>query len=400
VKIAYLLIQMPAPSEVFLAVEIRGLIALGNVVKVAALRRRHPDHERLVEAQKLRDVELRYFSTLSFGTFADIFYWTRRSPLIVLHMLWLILHTCWRLPPKLVRSLAILPKSFSIARYIEAERFDVVHVAWGHFPSVTAYLINRLLPDLPFTLALGAYDRESHHPFTVIAANRAQRVLTQSETTAERIRNDWPCPTTPVQVIYRGIEVEDARRLRDALKIPGLIVSAARLVEFKGHQYLIRAMPKIRQAVPTARLNIYGTGLYQPELERLIAELGLQDVVTLGGHVAHEKLFREVAQASVFALASEKDRLPNSVKEAMALGTPVVTTFTEGMGELVRDDETGLIVPSRDVDAIAEKIIAVLTDAALAARLRSAALDSIDKFDVERTSQQRHQLYLSLIRRA
>lgn len=398
-KIAYLLMQMPAPSEVFLAVEIRGLIALGCDIKVAALRQPHPDHAALVEAQKLRDVELNYFPTLSAGILADMLYWTRRAPLIIPLMLWLILRTCWRRPRQLLGSLSVLPKSFTIARWIEREGFDVVHYAWGHFPAVTAVLVKRLLPALPFTLALGAYDRMARHPITVIAANLADRVLTQSETNADLIQHDFPRPTTPIQVIYRGIEARYVKPFFSATHTPGLIVTAARLLPHKGHQYLIRALPLIRQRVPDAHLVIYGTGDYRAELEALTAELGLQAVVTFGGHLGHADLFRAVGQASAFALASDRDWLPNSVKEAMALGVPVVTTPTTGMSELVQDGVTGLIVPCGDVDALADRLAAVLSDPALAERLRRAALDFIDKFDVEKTSQQRYQLYQALTAR-
>jgi len=393
VKIAYILIQMPAPSEVFLAIEVRGLIQLGNVVNVISLRSPHPDYDKLVAGQNLRDVDLWFYPFFSLQSLVDM----ARSPFMLLHMVWMILRTCWRKPDVALRSLAILPKSFTIARVIARENFDAVHFAWGHYPAVTAYLIERMLPNLPLTLALGAYDRMARHPMTVIAANHADHVLTQSDTNADLIKNDFPRTTTPVTVIYRGVELQGMKQFRGEKKTLGLIVSAARLLPIKGHHFLIRAMPKILQAVPHARLIIYGMGDYQPELEKLIVELGLTDVVTLGGYLSHEKLFRAVAQANVFALVSDNDSLPNSVKEAMALGVPVVTTPTTGMSELIQDGETGLIAPCGDVDAIADRLIAVLSDPALAERLRNAAMRSVEKFDVQQTSEQRHLLYLRLM---
>ncbi|MBE2269073.1 MAG: glycosyltransferase [Anaerolinea sp.] len=396
-KLLYLTMITPAPSEVFLAVEVRGLVQRGNTVKIVALRGRLPEHDKLVADQHLGAVEISAPPYFSARTLADMVYWTRRSPLIVLWLVWAVVARCWRRPSTLLLSLVLVPKSFSVARYVEQEGFDAVHFAWGHYPAVTAYLLERLMPDLPLTLALGAYDRLRRNPMTIPAANHADRVLTQSERNAQLIRDDWPRTTTPIQVIYRGIEINHLRAYRGAPTTPGLIVSSARLLPHKGHQNMIRALHKIRAAVPQAHLMIFGAGAYQAELEQLIADEGLTDVITLGGHVPHEQLFAATARASVYTLVSERDWLPNSLKEAMALGVPVITTPTTGMEELVQDGITGLVVPYGDIDATADAVIRVLCDPALAERLTRAALESIEKFDIELTSQQRHDLYESLI---
>ena len=397
VKLAYIVTQMPAPSEVFLAVEIRGLVEQGNAVQVLALRSPHPDHAKLVIDQQLEKFKITYFPLISFSTLVDIFHWSRSKPFILFRLLFTLISTCWRMPILLLKSLTLVPKSFSVAREIETGHYEAVHVAWGHYPAITAYLIRQLMPNIALTLALGAYDRDTRHPMTAIVANMVDRVLTQSQTNADLITHEWPRPKTRLEVIYRGIEITNIHAHTTASRRHGLIVTAARLLPHKGHQYLIRALPKILAVEPSAKLLIFGTGPYHDELVALIARLGLQEQVELAGHQSHEKLFMSLASASVFALASDRDWLPNSVKEAMAMGIPVITTPTVGMDELVQNGKTGLIVPFGDVDVIADCLIAVLTDPVLPERLRDAARLHIQHFDILRTSQQRHNLYQQLI---
>jgi colanic acid/amylovoran biosynthesis glycosyltransferase len=186
---------------------------------------------------------------------------------------------------------------------------------------------------------------------------------------------------------------------RESKKIPGLIVSVGRLIKVKGHEYVIKAFAKVLQTVPHARLEIYGEGDYRPELERLVKRTGLTDAVQFVGHVGHTELFRRISQASVFVLASESkaDNLPNSVKEAMAIGIPVITTPTTAISELVRDGVSGQIVPMRSVEAISQSLLRILENPELALRLsHRAAKDVEDRFDLTNTTQMRKNLYCEL----
>jgi glycosyltransferase involved in cell wall biosynthesis len=388
--------QMPAPSEVFLSVEIRGLMAYGAEIQVYSLRAPHTNHIELVAAQHLEGVEIKFFPTFSLNAVSAMMYCSRLYPTILFDLLFKILLTCWFRPILLFKSLSLIPKSFVITREVMHGNFDAVHFAWGHYPSIIAYLVKKLIPKLPVTMSLGAYDLHTKHPMTAKAANIVNCILTQSMANAEQI-NTWPSPKTRVEVIYRGVEFDSAQLYSPPNHVPGLIVTAGRLIPDKGHQYLISALPRILDAVPYAELVIFGEGNYRTQLEELITQLGLENKVRLAGHQPHEKLFKEVAQASVFALASDHERLPNSVKEAMVLGVPIVTTPTVGIDELVQDGKTGLIVAFGDSQQIADKIISILTNPSLAKQLGDAGHTHIRNFDIRLTSKQRYDLYQALV---
>lgn len=381
VHIAYLTVQMPVPSEVFLAVEINGLRAAGAQVKVFALRGRHREHARLLSDQKLEQVTIRHFPLLRPAYILDALHWLTRRPAGLARVLKVILFRCWRRPALLVRSLALVPKSLRIARIVEREKIPIVHTAWSHYPAVTALVIKELVPATHLTMAIGAYDRLSRHPLTETAANRAAYVFTQSEMLRELITREIPGIRTPIVTIARGVDLSELEAHRTTEREPGLVVTAGRLIELKGHQYLIRAIAQVRHSVPQAHLVIFGQGDYQAELERLVVELQLSDAVTFASHLSQSELFAQTARAQVFVLASRSpsENLPNSVKEAMALGLPVVTTPTTGIEELVKDGVTGYIIEAEDVDAWAARIVHLLQNEAVAQCVAKAAQEHVGR---------------------
>lgn len=396
-SIAYLLMQMPAPSEAFLAVEVNALITAGVDIRVFCLRSKHSDHDRLKVDQKLGSVPIYFFPWLRLR---DLFYWLRRKPGVGFHLLFAIIRTCWRRPTLMGKSLAALAKSFTIARSIQQQRIQVVHAAWGHYPAITGYLTKLLMPEVRFTMALGAYDRVMEHPMSVVATTRAECILTQSEASADLLRNHWPRASKPVFVIPRGVDLNALKSNHQHVESePGLIVSVGRLIQVKGHEYVIQALAEVKKSTPAARLELYGEGEYRPVLERLVQKLNLSDSVEFKGHISQDELFRRISRANVFVLASESkaDNIPNSVKEAMVVEVPVITTPTTGVDELIQDGVSGLIVPMGSAKHLAGAMIQVLTDPSFAKRLSErAALDVTNRFDLSKTTQERKRLFTEL----
>lgn len=397
-RLAYLTMQTPAPSEVFLVVEMRHLAKFADM-HIFCLRKPHPQHQELVQQENLFEIPIHYFAYFfSLVLWKDTVYWFRKKPFLLWHMLWLITRLCWRKPKVWLLSLAILPKSFSIARMVEKSAIEIVHAAWGHYPAVTLYLIKKLLPDVHITLALGAYDRLANHPMTAVVITLTDGVFTQNPASAEFIQKAFPA--APVVAIMRGVDTQMADHLKTPEKISGLIVSAGRLVIEKGHQVVIEAFAQIHAKLPHTRLLILGEGPYRTMLEAQIDRLNLRDAVTFAGHLPHVAAFQQMAVAEVFALATEADyeNMPNVIKEAMALGLAVVTTPTLGIENLVEDGVTGLLIPMGDVEALREAIQKILEDSALRDFLeKNAAARIHERFSVEQTTRQRLAVFQQIL---
>ncbi len=154
--------------------------------------------------------------------------------------------------------------------------------------------------------------------------------------------------------------------LAGAAPIIGIV---ATLRSWKGHRFLISAMTDPRLAA--ARLVIVGDGPQDAALRTQVTAADLDDRVRFAGR--QDDVAPWMRAFDIFALPSTgNEGVPQALAQAMACGLPVVTTPVGSISELVRDGETGLLVPPGDVGALAGAIAHLLNDSALAQRLASA----------------------------
>lgn len=158
-----------------------------------------------------------------------------------------------------------------------------------------------------------------------------------------------------------------------------VIVCVSRLVPRKGQDLLIEALPQVRRQVPGAALLLVGSGPYEAHLRRLAARHGVGSDVVFAGGVAHDRLAEHYAAGEVFAMPCRTRRGGLDVEglgmvylEASAAGLPVVAGDSGGAPEAVRDGETGYVVGGRDRDALTTRLVELLQDPALRARLGAA----------------------------
>jgi phosphatidylinositol alpha-1,6-mannosyltransferase len=184
-----------------------------------------------------------------------------------------------------------------------------------------------------------------------------------------------------------GVDVETFRpdvdgsavRARYGLGARPVVVCVSRLVPRKGQDMLVRALPSVRAACPDVALLLVGGGRYADELAALAGSLGVADAVTFTGGVPHGELAAHYAAGDVFAMPCRTRRRGLDVEglgivylEASASGLPVVGGDSGGAPDAVREGETGYVVDGRDVPALAERLVTLLRDPELRARLGRA----------------------------
>ena len=139
------------------------------------------------------------------------------------------------------------------------------------------------------------------------------------------------------------------------------IVSVGRLHWIKGYEYALEAVRALRDAGHRVTYTVLGADDGGADAVRLaIRDLGLEDVVTLVGHVPPERVRDFLCQSDVFVLSSLSEGSSVATMEAMATGLPVVVTDVGGMAEIVRDGHDGFVVPSRDPAALAAAVTRLL----------------------------------------
>ena len=159
------------------------------------------------------------------------------------------------------------------------------------------------------------------------------------------------------------------------------ILTAGRLAQQKNHKMLMDAVELLRQKLPEVHCTIYGEGELRQELESYLAEKNLADAVALPGH--SRSIHEKVAQASVFVLTSEYEGLPNALIEAMMMGVPCITTDYPGADEVITDGVTGIIVPRRDAQALADALLRLAAEPELAASLSRQAMAEAVRYRTE-----------------
>jgi glycosyltransferase involved in cell wall biosynthesis len=212
-------------------------------------------------------------------------------------------------------------------------------------------------------------------------ACRADLVIVPSRYLADVVRK-WGVKDERLRVIYNGVEPEDTGEAVD--KRPHRIVTAGRLVSWKGFDTLIGALPKVLEKFPDATLMIVGDGPEEERLRERARILGVEEKVKFVGRLKRAQVSQAIRSAGVFALVSSYEGFSHQLVEAFHTGTPVIASNAGGNAELVREGKNGILVPPRDVRAATRAIINVFEQPEAAAVRAAEALKDVAAFSVDR----------------
>ncbi len=227
----------------------------------------------------------------------------------------------------------------------------------------------------------------------------AAGVVTISDFHLDYLRETYGPLADKVIRVYNGLDLEEFPYTEPRQR-PPVILGVGRLVAKKGFADLIDACGLLARRGLRFQCRIVGAGTLKSELEERINRLGLEDSVELVGPKPQYQVIDEMRQAAVLAMPcivapdGDRDGLPNVIQEALALGTPVVTTDVTGIPEVVRDGDTGLQVPQNDPRALAAALERLLLDADLRVSLARRAREMMEaEFDIRRNTARRRALF-------
>ena len=182
------------------------------------------------------------------------------------------------------------------------------------------------------------------------------------------------------------------------------IATTGRLVEKKGIEYAIRAIAKIVDTYPNLEYNIIGDGELMKDFQQLIAELEVGDTIKLLGWKDSSEIANILDRSHIFIAPSvtaadgNQDAPVNTLKEAMAMGLPVISTFHGGIPELVEDGVSGFLVPERNADAIAEKLQMLIENPQLWDKMGKNGRKQVEeKYDMNKLNDELVSVYEQLL---
>ena len=377
-------VEFPRPSETFVTREVRALKDLGVNVSVYTLRPPHPDAEQMTKERGIENIPV-YDQV--FGSLPLAVQWGLQNPGKLFGLVSWIVRRTWEEPVDLIKSLLLVPRAGAIFKKICDQRPDLVHLYWGHYPSIVGWLLNTYRPELPITTFIGAYDLKKRYGGTKEILSVSERVFTMAKANEEPLAEWFGVNPENVKVIYQSIDLEKIRGWTEGIsEEPLRIVSAGRLVQPKRMDDVLRVFATVQESFGASRLTIMGDGPDRRRLEELSAELGVEGAVEFPGHVKERRVFEEMARADVFLFMSDKagERLPNVVKEAMVCGCFCVSSRTPGMEELIDDGEDGYLVSPGDLKRASEIVSQYFEERERYAGVKEKAVAKIERlFNLE-----------------
>ena len=274
-----------------------------------------------------------------------------------------------------------LGAAWRLSRVLKQLHPDVLH---AHDPpavamAVTARAILEPPGPLPIVASYRLDARIRHTSFSRWKYGQVDRFIANSGALRDRLVHDG-VPRARVAVVHEGVDVDRIAALPKAsvhaeLYLPThapVVGNVAALVPHKGQRDLIEAAALLVRDVPDARVVILGDGELREALERQIREHHIERHVFLAGF--RDDAIELTKDFDVFVMSSVHEGMCTALVDAMAASRPAVATSVGGLPEVVADGETGYLVPPRDPKALAARLVELLSDEALRARMGAAAL--------------------------
>jgi glycosyltransferase involved in cell wall biosynthesis len=270
-----------------------------------------------------------------------------------------------------------------VREHCRRNSIDHLHAQFGQATATVAWLAHELdvaIGDGSLTWSFtihGFQDfvNEGQTRLDLKAASAQFVVCVSDFTRSQLMRVTDPDDWDRFHVVRCGIDFDRFAYVpRPRVSSPPVICTVGRLSAEKGHNVLLDALARLRASGSEAVVELIGDGEHRVAIEEHARRLGVVDAVRFLGELPPEAVARHLATADVFCLPSFAEGLPVSIMEAMAVGTPVVTTYVSGIPELAVDRETAMVVPAGNAKQLAYALATVLADERLREMLTTNAL--------------------------
>ena len=309
------------------------------------------------------------------------------------------------------RKIKYLPRSANeIAKSFKKKKIKLIHARFGS-TGVSLMNVKKRL-GIPMLTSFHGFDLPSvkdncsSYQKKLPMLFRVGDLFTVPSQHMKRKLIKWGCPPGKIRIMYSGIDLNRFTYIEREPKTENItILAVGRLHKKKGFRYLVKAFKKVVEQHPTSQLVIVGEGDERETLKKLISDLKLSRHVRLLGLIPHTEMSELLNQADIFCLPSittndgNQEGIPNAIKEAMATGLPIVSTFHGGIPELVTDKWEGLLVPEKNVGLLAIKIKYLIQNPSVRMEMGKRGREKVENsFDSSKQVRILEELYSQLIK--
>ncbi|HHP7230886.1 MAG TPA: glycosyltransferase [Xenococcaceae cyanobacterium] len=374
-RVAFIVGRFPVLSEAFILNQISGLLEQGHQIDIYALEgdsgetKVHPivsQYNLFTRAYYSPQIPDNY-SLRCFKALGLLITQSWKNPLVVLKSLNVFRYG---------KQAASLRLFYGAVAFLKSGNYDIIHCQFGiyalqgKYPEDAGVLVLRSLGLLQGKLivAFRGWD------ISWYIKEQGERVYEELFATADFFVTNCNffrdraiklgCASEKIVVLGSGIDCAKFSFKSRKFPATGLVrlVTTGRLIEKKGIEYGIRAVAMLLEQYSDVEYQIIGDGCLREALQQLINQLGIAEKVKLLGWRQQQEIIEILDHSHIFiapcvtARDGNQDAPVNTLKEAMAMGLPVIATHHGGIPELVTDGVSGLLVPERDTRAIAEKL--------------------------------------------
>jgi glycosyltransferase involved in cell wall biosynthesis len=306
----------------------------------------------------------------------------------------------------LIRAILLFPKAVFIAKIVRDENIVHIHAHYATHPALVAWIVNQLT-GITYSITVHAHDIFVDNSMLSTKLRNAVQIVAISEYNKMyliKILGSWIGDKTTI--IHCGVDsnyysLNNHRSKKNELFE---IFSVGSLQPYKGYQYLIQACALLRDRGIQFRCRIVGGGNSYPELSNLINKNDLFGTVKLLGPKKEDDIANMLSEAdcyvqpSVVTSSGKMEGIPVALMEAMVSGLPVVASSLSGIPELVKDGETGWLVPPRNAQMLAEAILQVYDNPTECLRRSQAARRLVlEEFELHTNVQKLSRLFYQIV---
>jgi colanic acid/amylovoran biosynthesis glycosyltransferase len=268
-------------------------------------------------------------------------------------------------------------------------QYDHILAYWANYSATCAFIFHRLIDrTIPFSIYPHAFDLYTNQVYLREKLIYADNIIVDCDYNKRYIEklypDAFPALERKIYLFHPGLDFTKLNHFPH-IRSSHTVVAVGRHVKTKGFDYLIRSVEKLKRQKIHFELNLIGEGKETPALKSLAEKLQVEDSIRFLGWLDSANVQDAIKNAAILVHPSSElgDAVPNVIKEAMALGTPVISTTISGIPEILDHGNCGLLVQPRDVQSLANAIATMLSDETLRQKYSTVAREFAERnFDL------------------